>query len=364
MSQEKIDLLRAYGAEVVVGPTDVAPDSPRVLLPRRRPAHRGDPGRLPAQPVLQPGQPGRRTTRRPGPSCGARPAARSPTSSSASAPAARSPASARYLKEQNPTIEVDRRRPGGLDLLRRRRSHPYLVEGVGEDFWPETFDPIVVDRYVHGHRPRLVPDHAPAGARPRASSPAARAGSRVHAALEVAREIDDPEAMIVVILPDGGRALPVEGLQRRVDAPARLPRAHRRPAPSATCCAQARGGRDPAAASPSQTHDQVRDAIALLHEHRVSQLPVVSARRPARRRRLDRRARAAAGARSTTRRCSAAEIVDVMEPPFPAVSRRRPRARGGRAAGRRPPGAARHRATAAPVGHRHARRPARSRSSR
>ena len=57
MSKEKIDLLRAYGAEVVVTPTDVAPDSPQVLLPRRRPAHPRDPGRLPAQPVRQPGQP-------------------------------------------------------------------------------------------------------------------------------------------------------------------------------------------------------------------------------------------------------------------------------------------------------------------
>ena len=50
------------------------PDSPRVLLPRRRPPDRGDPRRLPAQPVLQPGQPGRPTTRRPAPRSGSRPA--------------------------------------------------------------------------------------------------------------------------------------------------------------------------------------------------------------------------------------------------------------------------------------------------
>ena len=58
MSKEKIDLLRAYGAEVVVAPTDVPPESPRVLLPRRGPADRGDPGRVPAQPVREPRQPG------------------------------------------------------------------------------------------------------------------------------------------------------------------------------------------------------------------------------------------------------------------------------------------------------------------
>ena len=57
MSREKIDTLRAFGAEVVVCPTAVEPDSPQSVLPGRRPADRGDRGRLPAQPVLQPGKP-------------------------------------------------------------------------------------------------------------------------------------------------------------------------------------------------------------------------------------------------------------------------------------------------------------------
>ena len=58
MSREKIDLLRAYGAEVVVCPTDVDAGLAAGLLPRRRPADVGDPGRVPAQPVREPGQPG------------------------------------------------------------------------------------------------------------------------------------------------------------------------------------------------------------------------------------------------------------------------------------------------------------------
>ena len=57
MSKEKIDLLRAYGAEVVRRPDRCAARLAAVLLPRRRSADRGDPGRVPAQPVLQPGQP-------------------------------------------------------------------------------------------------------------------------------------------------------------------------------------------------------------------------------------------------------------------------------------------------------------------
>jgi cystathionine beta-synthase len=68
-----------------------------------------------------------------------------------------------------------------------------------------------------------------------------------------------------------------------------------------------------------QSHFRVRDAVALLHEHRVSQLPVVSAHDPA-------TMVGAIGERGLLRRAAEdpnaldAEIVDVMEPPFPAVS--------------------------------------------
>ena len=58
MSREKIDLLRAYGAEVVVTPTDVSPDSPQSYYRVADRLTRGDPGRVPAQPVREPGQPG------------------------------------------------------------------------------------------------------------------------------------------------------------------------------------------------------------------------------------------------------------------------------------------------------------------
>ena len=59
MSQEKISLLRAYGAEVVICPYAVAPESPGELLLRLGPARRGDPGRVQAGPVHELGEPGR-----------------------------------------------------------------------------------------------------------------------------------------------------------------------------------------------------------------------------------------------------------------------------------------------------------------
>ena len=57
MSREKIDLLRAYGAEVVLAPTDVPPESPRSYYRVADRLADGDPGRFPAQPVQEPGQP-------------------------------------------------------------------------------------------------------------------------------------------------------------------------------------------------------------------------------------------------------------------------------------------------------------------
>ena len=110
----------------------------------------------------------------------------------------------RYLKEQNPTLEVVGADPGGLDLLRRARSIPYRVEGIGEDFWPETFDPEVVDRYVRVSdrdsflmARRLV---AREGLFAGGST-----GTALVAAVEVARELDDPDALVATIIPDGGR---------------------------------------------------------------------------------------------------------------------------------------------------------------
>ena len=91
-----------------------------VLLPRRRPADRGDPRRLPAQPVREPGQPGDALPERPGRSCGARSGGQHHAPRrAASAPAARSPASARYLQGAEPDDRGHRRRPGRLDLLQR-----------------------------------------------------------------------------------------------------------------------------------------------------------------------------------------------------------------------------------------------------
>jgi cystathionine beta-synthase len=225
---------------------------------------------------------------------------------------------ARYLRERNPDLVVVGADPdgsiysGGIESVR-----PYLVEGVGEDFWPETFDPILVDRWVTvSDRDAFLTTRRLAQVEGILAG--GSGGLALHAALEVAKEIDDPEALMVVILPDGGRSylskiysdvwmrqygfiergadLNVgDVLHRKSDA-----------------------GEIPSLVAV-ETHHRVRDAIALLHEHRVSQLPVVSAHDSD-------TVVGAVSERGLLKRAVEdpslvdAEIVDVMEPPFPAVS--------------------------------------------
>ncbi len=147
VGKDKIDVLRAYGAEVVVCPTAVNPEHPdsttrcRTGSPPRSPA-RGSRTSTPTRRTRG------RTTRRPARSCGSRPRAASRTSSRASAPAAPSAAPA----------GTSRRCPAdgcGSSAPTRRAwwysggsGRPYLTEGVGEDIWPETYDREICDDVV------------------------------------------------------------------------------------------------------------------------------------------------------------------------------------------------------------------------
>jgi len=222
----------------------------------------------------------------------------------------------RYLKEQNPEIQVIGADPVG-SVYSGGEARPYLVEGVGEDFWPETFDPAVVDRYVTvSDRDSFLTARRLAEVEGILSG--GSCGTAIYAALEVARELDDPEAMIAVILPDGGRAylskLYNDAWMRQYGFLEREPD---------HSVGDVLAGKHGAGELPPlltvETHAKVRDAVALLHEHGVSQLPVVSGHDPhtvvgaVSERGLLKHAMEDAALLS-------AEIVDVMEPPFPAVS--------------------------------------------
>ena len=321
MSREKIDLLRAYGAEVVVAPTDVPPDSPQSYYRVADRLTQEIPGAFQPNQYVNPANP-QAHYESTGPELWEQLGSRITHLVVGVGTGGTITGMARYLRERKPELEVVGADPeGSIYSGGEANVRPYLVEGVGEDFWPQTFDPSVVDRWV------MVSDRdAFLTTRRLAQLEAILAGGSgglaVHAALEVAAGVDDPEAVVVVVIPDGGRSylskiyndawmrqygfldrgedLTVGDVLRRKQEAGEIP-------PLVTVEPQFR----------------VRDAVALLHEHRVSQLPVVSTHDPS-------AIVGAIGERGLLRRAAEdpalldAQILDVMEPPFAAVSSQDP----------------------------------------
>ncbi len=135
----------------------------------------------------------------------------------------------RYLKERNPDLVIVGADPvGSIYSGGEENVKPYLVEGVGEDFWPKTFDPDDRRPLDHGVRPRLVPDDPPARdgrghPRRRLRRHRARRGRAGRARARRPRRARHRD-------PPGRRALvPEQDLQRRLDDGERLPRPSGRP---------------------------------------------------------------------------------------------------------------------------------------
>jgi cystathionine beta-synthase len=317
MSREKIDLLRAYGAEVVLAPTDVPPDSPQSYYRVADRLTEEIPGAFQPNQYANPANP-RAHYESTGPELWAQLGDRITHLVAGVGTGGTITGTARYLREHKPELVVIGADPegsiysGGTDNVR-----PYLVEGVGEDFWPETFDPAVVDRWVTvSDRDAFLTTRRLAQAEGILAG--GSGGLALHAALQVAAELEDRHALIVVILPDSGRSylskIYSDGWMRQYGFLER--------AGDLTVGDVLRRKRE-AGEIPSlvtvQTHFRVRDAVALLHEHRVSQLPVVSANDPA-------TIVGAIGERGLLRHAAQdpalldAQIVEVMEPPFAAVS--------------------------------------------
>jgi cystathionine beta-synthase len=143
-------------------------------------------------------------------------------------------------------------------------------------------------------------------------------GLATWAALQVARGIDDPSSLVVVILPDSGRSyLSKIYNDAWMTEYGFLERSGERTVGAVLRRRTSGGGVPPLVTVHTQQH--VRDAVALFHEHRVSQLPVVSEH--------DEEAVVGSVAERgllahavTDARLLDARIVDVMEPPLPAVS--------------------------------------------
>ena len=274
-SSEKQQLLRAYGAEVVLCPTNVAPESPEIYYSVAARLARDIPGAFKPDQYWNMENPAahERTT---GPEIWQQTEGRITHFVASVGTGGTITGAAHYLKAQNPGIVVVGADPEG-SILSGDVARPYLQEGIGEDFLPGTYDPAVVDRWV-----RVSDRDAFAAARRITREEGILAGescgTALVAALEVARELTDTEggsdAVIVLLLPDGGRSylsklyndewMRSNGLLATTGAVIRV--------------ADLLRDRHHAGSLPdlvlARTTQRVGDAIAILQEYGISQLPV------------------------------------------------------------------------------------------
>jgi cystathionine beta-synthase len=274
-SAEKQALLRAYGAQVVLCPTNVAPESPESYYSVAARLARDIPGAFKPDQYWNLENPTahERTT---GPEIWEQTDGRVSHFVASVGTGGTISGAGHYLREQRPDIVVVGADPEG-SVLSGDTARPYLTEGVGEDFVPGTYDPRVVDRWV-----RVSDRDAFAAARRLTREEGILAGgscgTALVAALAVAREltqsVEGADKVIVVLLPDGGRNylsklyndewMRVNGLLATTGAVTRV--------------AELLAGRhhelDRPAVVIARTTERVGDAIATLQEYGISQMPV------------------------------------------------------------------------------------------
>jgi cystathionine beta-synthase len=200
MSAEKISLLRAYGAEVVICPTNVERESPQSYYSVAERLTREIPGAFQPNQYFNPRNP-EAHYRSTGPEIWRQTDGRITTFVAGVGTGGTISGVGKYLKEQNPAVRVVGADPEGS--IFSGEIAPYKVEGVGEDFWPGTFDREVVDEFIQvTDRECFVA--ARKLARQEGILVGGSAGLALHAAIQVAVD-SKPDDVIVVLLPDTGR---------------------------------------------------------------------------------------------------------------------------------------------------------------
>jgi cystathionine beta-synthase len=272
IAAEKVDLLRAYGAEVVVCPTTVAPDHPDSyysvsdrLVGEIPGAFKPDQYHNHANPAAH-----EATT---GPEIWRQTAGRVTHFVAGIGTGGTITGVARYLKAQNPSVQIVGADPEG-SVYSGGSGRPYLVEGIGEDFWPETYDPSLVDTVV------MVSDRdsfvtARRVTREEGILVGGSTGTAVWAALHVARPLDVDD-VVVVLIPDSGRGYLSKLYNDGWMADFGFLRGEDR-AVGDVLAAKGPGLPPLVHVHPDET---VRDVIGILREYGVSQVPVLKAEPP------------------------------------------------------------------------------------
>jgi cystathionine beta-synthase len=275
MSQEKISMLRAYGAEVVICPTAVPPDSPESYYSVSDRLAEEIPGGFKPDQYSNMSNPEAHYLHT-GPEIFEQTDGEIDAIVISVGTGGTISGVGRYFKEHKPEVMIVGADPEGsvYTAQEERDVHPYLVEGIGKDTWPKTMDRSVVDEWVRvSDRDSFLT--ARRLAREEGLLVGGSGGTTVWAALEIAKRFG-PDARILTMIPDSGRSymskfyddnwmLEHGFAERRVPAP--------------TVSELLRSKRVDEIAVPAlitiAAHQKVGEAIDVMQQYSISQLPVV-----------------------------------------------------------------------------------------
>jgi cystathionine beta-synthase len=279
VSEDKRNVLKAYGAEVVVCPTAVPPEHPDSYY-NVSDKLAAQPGAWKPDQYSNPENP-RSHYETTGPEIWTQTEGRITHFVTGMGTGGTISGVGRYLKEQNPDIQVVGADPAG-SVYSGGTGRPYLVEGVGEDFWPETYDRDIADRVIEvsdadsfAFTRRL--------AREEALLVGGSSGMAAFAARQLARELaaaGQTDAVIVVLLPDSGRGYLTKVFNDDWLAQYGFPTEATRD--QTQTVGEVLRGKDGRLPDLVHTHpgETIAEAIAILQEYAVSQMPVVRAEPP------------------------------------------------------------------------------------
>jgi cystathionine beta-synthase len=276
VGEDKRNVLMAYGAEVVVTPTAVAPESPESYYSVSDRLARDIPGAFKPNQYANPNGPlsHYETT---GPEIWRDTEGKVTHFVAGVGTGGTISGVGRYLKEiSDGRVQIIGADPEG-SVYSGGTGRPYLVEGVGEDFWPTAYDPTVVDKVIASSDAESF-DMTRRLAREEGLLVGGSSGLAVDVALKAVRELDlGPDAVVVVLLPDGGRGYLGKIFNEKWMQSYGFTQVSDEKTVADVVSAKTGHLPDLVHVHPSDT---VHDAIEIMTKYDVSQMPVLSAEPP------------------------------------------------------------------------------------